>query len=72
MHKQKTDSTKRSKCARYIEPVILVNDNGNYENVLTSCILGNICYNTKKWSMFDINLDAINNNLIILLLKILW
>ena len=36
MHKKKTDSSKRTKVARYIEPVILVNEQDNYEIVLTS------------------------------------
>ena len=36
LHKKKTDTSKRTKCARYIEPVILVNVQQNYEIVMTS------------------------------------
>ena len=36
MHKRKTEANPRSKCARYIQPVVLVKQKENYEVVLTS------------------------------------
>ena len=58
MHKQKTDSTKRSKCARYIEPVILVNDNDNYEIVLTSF------QSTSSCNIMSVNSMSENRNFV--------
>ena len=58
MHKKKTDSTKRSKSARYIEPVILVKEEENYEVVLTTF------QSTSSCNIISVNSINFNHNFV--------
>ena len=58
LHKQRTESTKRTKCARYIEPVILVKDNTDYEIVLTSF------QSTSSCNIMSVNSFSENRNFV--------
>ncbi len=59
MHKGKTDVvTTRSKCARYIEPVILVKEFDNYEIVLTSF------QSTSSCNIMSVNAFTENKNFV--------
>ena len=58
LHKKKTDSSTRTKIARYIEPVILVKDGGNYEIVLTSF------QSTSSCNIISVNSMSRNQNFV--------
>ena len=58
MHKKRTEATKRSKCARFIEPVILVKDYDSYEIVLTSF------QSTSSCNIISVNSMSQNKNFI--------
>ena len=58
MHKQRTDSNKRSKAARYIQPVVLVKEKPNYELVLTSF------QSTPSCNIMSVNSMSENKNFI--------
>ena len=58
LHKQKTEANKRSKAARYIEPVILVKDCKDYEIVLTSF------QSTSSCNIISVNSMSSNRNFV--------
>ena len=58
MHKQKSTSMKRSKCARYIESVILLDESNNYELVLTSF------WSTSSSSYNIMSINSMSENII--------
>lgn len=58
MHKKKTESAQRSKCARYTEPIILVKEEDDYEIVLSTF------QSTSSCNIISVNSVNFNHNIV--------